>query len=1226
MTNATSAAKPTLAYISPLPPARSGIAVYSAELLPHLAAFYQITVIVAEDEVDDPWINAHCQVRDAHWFMTHGGEFARVIYHIGNSPYHTYQFDLIQRWPGVVMLHDSFLGHLLEWLNNRRHQLFNLSLYRGWGYHGLLALRDSNFTEVIREYPLNYEILANASAVIVHSPHSIDIAHQAYGDRLHQPWRVIPHLRTAKAIEGAQAEKKAARAALQLPENAFVVCSFGHVTATKRHDALLAAWLQSPLAADENCHLVFVGEKFSGDFEDGLDRTIAQSSQGARIHITGWADRTSYQQYLAAADLAVQLRQHSRGETSGAVLDCMGAGLATIVNAHGSQAYLPDDAVHKLPDDFSTTELSHALEQFWRNREARQNLGDRARQTIAQQHNPDQCAHQYREAIEGSTATAFVKGSGIAPPRQLFIDVSAIAHNDLQTGIERVVRAQLLALIANPPAGFRVEPVLLAQVEGRWRYLYAQAYTAKLLAIAPLPLVPEVAPFRVGDILYIPDLNPAATALAAEDGLFSAIKAKGVRIHVLVHDILPITAPLDFPPGADYNHERWLRAVCTFADQLLCTTQTVADAVNVWLRARAGEFPAPPQIAVNHHGCDIAASGTSTGLPEAAPDMLARIAAKPTFLMVGTIEPRKRYLQALSAFEQLWQQGQDVQLVIVGKEGWQDLPDEERRDIPETLLRLTQSEHYGKRLFWLPAISDEYLTAIYRAASCLLAASSDEGFGLPLIEAARHNLPVLARDIPVFREVAGAAARYFSGVEANDLATAIRNWQRARVAGTLPEPVAPFRTWAENAACLKTLLLDESALPPWVRGCPTLHNLYQHDGLVFVQMAYLSFLGREPSAAEQQAMLAQLHAGISKSMIAAAMRYSPEALALPQHLHLRKSWLLWKASSLPVVGRLVDTLTALAGSAGLKKNTLAMQQHLDQLHRENQHLRTTQQVLKERLNRELPRLQRSQAELGQHSKALAATVAEDMASLRQRQQEVESHTRAGGALATAEIPVDDGFYVAFEEHFRGAEALIKTRLAAYLPIIKDRLPLNVQAAPMADIGCGRGEWLELLGEAGFNASGVDLNGLNVAHCQGKGLAAAKQDGIAWLRGQESNSLALVSAFHVIEHLNLGQLTGLLTEIIRVLKPGGLVILETPNPENLITAARRFYTDPTHRNPVPAEFSEFLLGFMGFAQVRIHRLNPDPEEARLPGNSAVEVRLNELLHGAQDYAVVACKPV
>ena len=168
--------------------------------------------------------------------------------------------------------------------------------------------------------------------------------------------------------------------------------------------------------------------------------------------------------------------------------------------------------------------------------------------------------------------------------------------------------------------------------------------------------------------------------------------------------------------------------------------------------------------------------------------------------MVGTIEPRKGYLQTLEAFDELWHEGAEVNLIIVGHEGWKSLPNELRRDIPKTVAKLRNHPQLNRRLFWLEGISDEYLEKIYAASTCLIAASYGEGFGLPLIEAAQHKLPIIARDIPVFREVAGEHAFFFQAQSFQDLAGIVRYWLSMLKDGNYPASAVMLgQTWRQSA-------------------------------------------------------------------------------------------------------------------------------------------------------------------------------------------------------------------------------------------------------------------------------------------------------------------------------------------------------------------------------------------------------------------------------------------
>ena len=153
--------------------------------------------------------------------------------------------------------------------------------------------------------------------------------------------------------------------------------------------------------------------------------------------------------------------------------------------------------------------------------------------------------------------------------------------------------------------------------------------------------------------------------------------------------------------------------------------------------------------------------------------------------------------------------------MLVGRAGWR---------VEALLERLRQHPRRQTQLFWLEGISDEYLEKIYAASTCLIAASYDEGFGLPLIEAAQHKLPIMARDIAVFREVAGEHAYYFDGLAPQDLASAIERWLALHASGQHPRSDAmPWLTWAQSAQQLLQRILPASAQP----GSQPLHNTSQ---------------------------------------------------------------------------------------------------------------------------------------------------------------------------------------------------------------------------------------------------------------------------------------------------------------------------------------------------------------------------------------------------------------
>lgn len=217
----------------------------------------------------------------------------------------------------------------------------------------------------------------------------------------------------------------------------------------------------------------------------------------------------------------------------------------------------------------------------------------------------------------------------------------------------------------------------------------------------------------------------------------------------------------------------------------------------------------------------------------------------------------------------------------------------------------------------------------------------------------------------------------------------------------------------------------------------------------------------------------------------------------------------------------------------------------------------------------------------------------------------------------------DSYYKAFEDANRGTLAEIRTKQEQYLPFLA-KLKAEIAAKAAIDIGCGRGEWLHLLAEQHFQAVGVDMNATMVAYCREQQLVAVQQDALQYLKLQADDSVALISGFHIIEHLPFAVLYGIVEQAARVLAKGGMVIFETPNPENVLVGSHTFYHDFSHRNPVTPSAISFLFRYHGFSDIHIERLNPYPENARVPGHDPLTERVNGHFCGPQDFAIIARK--
>jgi O-antigen chain-terminating methyltransferase len=384
-----------------------------------------------------------------------------------------------------------------------------------------------------------------------------------------------------------------------------------------------------------------------------------------------------------------------------------------------------------------------------------------------------------RKILLKSSKNIYISLNESSLEKEFLIDITHVYRDDLKTGIQRVVRSvskELSSQLDN------VKLIYLTDVDGYWIYKYVDD---------PDKIVVP----KHGDIFLGLDLN-SAIINAKISGLFHDWKKRGVNINFVVYDILPILHPKWWPQGVSCSHEEWLKTVLSTADKVLCISKSVSNDVNEYIKIHFSEFHNQPIINWFHLGADIDNSLPSKGLPENSEIVLKKIKSKISFLMVGTIEPRKGINQALLAFETLWNENVDINLVIVGKEGWM---------VDELIKKISNHSELNKRLFWLNSISDEYLEKIYESSSCLLAASEGEGFGLPLIEVAQKKLSIIARNTPVFKEVASEFAYYFeNNNDPEILIAAIKKWITLYKNNEHPKSDnMPWLTWEK---CSKKIL------------------------------------------------------------------------------------------------------------------------------------------------------------------------------------------------------------------------------------------------------------------------------------------------------------------------------------------------------------------------------------------------------------------------------------
>jgi O-antigen chain-terminating methyltransferase len=407
-----------------------------------------------------------------------------------------------------------------------------------------------------------------------------------------------------------------------------------------------------------------------------------------------------------------------------------------------------------------------------------------------------------------------------------------------------------------------------------------------------------------------------------------------------------------------------------------------------------------------------------------------------------------------------------------------------------------------------------------------------------------------------------------------------------------------------------------------------INDLLRYHDRVFVQVAYRAVLKRSANDTELLRDLRQLRSGnVNKIDLLATLRFSPEGRAKGVQLDgLLLPALIRRLGQVPLLGYPIRLGIALVRLPNLIRDQREFGSYL--LAQNEQMADFINGSLTERLTDGLNILANEQHILADEQHKTTQRV-EDFESLTGTNfDDVKQNIAASRRDATQQLnglrlrigdlpdPRLEQLYVALEDRFRGAREEIKERFRVYLPYVQGR-------APVIDLGCGRGEWLELLRDNGNEARGVDGNSIQVEQCRARGLDVTEQDVFAYLKNMPDASVGAITGFHIIEHFPFRVLMDLLNEVMRVLRPGGIAIFETPNPENIVVGANYFYLDPTHRHPLPTELMEFLFKNHGFEEVELLPLHPW-HSGRVAGEGELAERFNGYFYGPMDYAIMGRK--
>jgi len=376
----------------------------------------------------------------------------------------------------------------------------------------------------------------------------------------------------------------------------------------------------------------------------------------------------------------------------------------------------------------------------------------------------------------------------------------------------------------------------------------------------------------------------------------------------------------------------------------------------------------------------------------------------------------------------------------------------------------------------------------------------------------------------------------------------------------------------------------------------------------FLNSAYFYLTGRLPSLEEQHLNQQQLMRGQPRDLLLLSL--ANQAHQAPKPLPGLSRGLAWaRLMYLPKVGRGLRWLLNVLRLDRLRERV----DH--SIYLQSARYQTLLELFREQALR-LEALESTQRRLEVDNQVLREALVE-------RPEGVS--TASSAQKPPREGDAERDFYRALEARFRGAPGAIAELMREHLPEVHASEPL-ANGLPLLDLGCGRGEWLGLLRDEGIVARGVDLNVANIKAGRQQGLEVEYQDALTALRCCPDASLGMVTAFHLIEHLTHDQLRDLLHEAYRALAPRGRLLLETPNPQNLLVGSCNFYLDPTHVRPLPPDLLIFLAEFAGFEGAEVRPLHPVGEQHRLMETSETALRLNHYLYGPQDYVLLAERPV
>jgi glycosyltransferase involved in cell wall biosynthesis/SAM-dependent methyltransferase len=879
--------------------------------------------------------------------------------------------------------------------------------------------------------------------------------------------------------------------------------------------------------------------------------------------------------------------------------------------------------------------------------------------------------------------------------RKIFVDCSYLsAHQELNTGIQRVVRRVIENLeTLSKYQDFEVIPVDISN--NQFFRVSRDSLDHKKSNIELSSRVVRKIKERSKSIPLFQnrkiDLNPTKDdiLLLLDSTWYSNIwptvemlKRKNLKVVAVIYDLIPITNAEFCDDFLAQVFKQWFEDSLNYVDGYISISDTVREDLISFLYKNFPKRVTKKSFDYFLLGDDFKYKSIDNfSLREELKDIFE---ARPTYLIVSTVEPRKNHKYLLDVFDKLWEDNIDVNLVIVGRVGWK---------VEEIMERIQKHKLLNKKLFHLSNINDRELLYCYQNSKMLLFPSIIEGFGLPIIESLSNSLPVLASNIPIHREVGGDNIGYFDISNPIDLVNQIKEIEKSGIPKNLQvDKNFKWISWLDSTKELLSKIekmdkldmeeLDINKLVEKVKSKSEnrgedkfpIKDIYEYYDFTkysdeeFVQYLYRAILKREVDRESLDYRVKQLREGKkSKMELITIVRASKEGRVNGVKLLGFYKRLLLTAifSVFPLFAKNIRRLDSLENRLylNIKETKSGLKVDLDSLEsRLRLNIDETKSGLKgdldslenrlylninknkkniEILQKDLKRdIQNLSFDLNEKIDILidkldAKSDIEDIRDLykqllNQKDTIKEYLNRLDNFVDNSpkidkKIEVErsnfDILYSQFEDRFRGDKKEIKSRLSIYIPFLHF-IKRETEDIEILDIGCGRGEWLEILRENNYIAKGIDTNSNMVEICKSKSLNVEKIDAINYLKSLPNNSLSLITGFHIIEHLDsFDTLLELLEESHRVLKSGGFTIFETPNPRNILVGASDFYIDPSHKTPIHPMTLKFFVQKMGFENVTSLIIN---ENSLIDIDEIEFASIDDYIYIGRDYCTIGYK--